>query len=132
MKLKALLAIAVACMTVNATVQADGGGQLVRLITPTLWVELPDQFACNLTNVSGQTRNVRTRIISNGVVLLNSGVVQIEPMHIANEAIPGRPDPGGPVYCEFTVEGDKSWYRGAAKLWRLEPNFTDFLVIPAT
>lgn len=132
MKLKALLAIAVACMTVNATAQTGGGGQTVRLITPTLWVELPDQFACNLTNVSNQTRNVRTRIISNGVVLSNSGVVPVQPMYTANEAIAGLSAPGGPIYCEFTVEENKNWYRGAAKLWRLEPNFTDFLVIPAT
>jgi hypothetical protein len=60
-----------------------------RLITPTLFVKAPDNFACNLTNVSGQTGTARVRIISNGVVLSDSKVITVSPAHTANYTVPG-------------------------------------------
>lgn len=126
MKLKLFFAAAIFCIAINIQAKEKES----QLITPTLWVVSPDNFACNLTNVSKETRIVQVRIITNGDILLDSGEVSVEPMHTANHFIDGLPD-GGPIYCEFTVEGRKHWYRGAAKLFRDSPNTTDFLVIPA-
>ena len=127
MMLKVFLVTVVVCMAVN--VQAHEK-QETQLITPTLWAVSPDNFACNLTNVSKKTRTVQVRIITNGEVLLDSGKITVEPTHTANHFIDGLVN-GGPIYCEFTVEGSKKWYRGAAKLFRDVPNQTDFLVISA-
>jgi len=111
-----------------------------KLITPTLWAEFPYQFACNLSNVSDRTRTIRIRIISNGSILLDTddfGEVSVEPLHTANywvEAPHGPENPrGAPIYCEFTVEGPKKWYRGAAKVFPPEDsgNLTDLTAIPA-
>jgi hypothetical protein len=114
-----------------------------KLITPTLWAvggapASPSAYlACNLTNVSDETRTVRVRIISNGSILLDSGYVSVDPLFTTNHFIEGLPG-GGPIYCEFTVEGFKLWYRGAAKLFRFTPDTpeatdtTDFVAIPAT
>jgi len=53
-------------------------------------------------------------------------------LHTANYYIPGLPESGGSIYCEFTVEGYKKWYRGAAKLFPAENNpTTDLVAIPA-
>ncbi len=101
-----------------------------QLITPTLWAETPDKFACNLTNVSKKNRTVRVRIITDGNILLDSGKISVEPLHTTDQVVGGLIN-GGPIYCEFTVEGAKKWYRGAAKLFRDSPNTSDFLVIPA-
>jgi hypothetical protein len=57
-----------------------------------------------------------TRIICNGTILDDSGKVPVEPLYTANYYIPGLPESDGLIYCEFTVEGSKKWYRGAAKL----------------
>jgi len=60
----------------------------------------------------------------------------VDPLYTTNHFVEGLPG-GGPIYCEFTVEGFKSWYRGAAKLFRFTPDTpeatdtTDFLVIAA-
>lgn len=123
---------------------ASGGNrenqQHSRLITPTLWAEYPNQFACNLSNVSDRIQSVRIRIISNGSILLDTddlGGVTVEPLHTANywiEAPHGPENPrGAPIYCEFTVEGPKLWYRGAAKVFPPEDsgNLTDLTAIPA-
>ena len=99
------------------------------LFTPTLWPVAPDALACNLTNVGQKTRTVKVRIISNGVVLLDSGELVLEPQHTADHVIEGFPD-GGPIYCEFTVQGKKNQYRGVAKLFHL-PNSSDFVAVPA-
>jgi len=96
------------------------------------WAQLPVYFACNLTNVSNNTRIIRVRIISNGTIHDDSGKVPVEPLHTANYYIPGLPESGGSIYCEFTVEGYKKWYRGAAKLFPAENNpTTDLVAIPA-
>lgn len=101
-----------------------------QLITPTLWAETPDKFACNLTNVSKKTRTIRVRIITNGEILHDSGMISVAPLHTSDRFVDGLVG-GGPIYCEFTVEGAKKWYRGAAKLFSDSPNTSDFLVIPA-
>ena len=101
-----------------------------KLFTPTLWAQAPDMFACNLTNVSEETHTVRVRIISNGDILNDSGWVAVQPQHTANYTTNGLPS-GGPIYCEFTVQGSKAWYRGDAKLFHSGPNTSDFLVIAA-
>ena len=128
MKLKILLATVTICLTMNT--QADDKHHKTQLITPTLWAASPDNLACNLTNVSKKTRTVQVRIITNGMILLNSGKISVEPLHTTDHFIAGLIG-GGPIYCEFTVEGSKKWYRGAAKLFRDAPNTTDFLVISA-
>jgi hypothetical protein len=101
-----------------------------RLITPTLYVKAPDNFACNLTNVSGQTGKARVRIISNGAVLSDSGAITVSPAHTANYTVPGLPN-GGPIYCDFTVQDSKESYRGDAKLYHSGTDDSDFLVISA-
>jgi len=100
------------------------------LFTPTLWAQAPDAFACNLTNVSAATRTVRVRIISNGDILNDSGLITVQPQHTANYTVNGFPN-GGPIYCEMTVEGSKERYRGAAKLFHTGSNTSDFVAIAA-
>ena len=136
MKIGGYLATAIVCVTMSINAKAE------ELITPTLWAEggRPDSpsafLACNLTNVSSTTRTVRTRIVSNGVILLDSGNEQLDPWFTANHFVEGLSG-GGPIYCHFTVQGYKTWYRGAAKLFRFDPDdptavdTTDFLVISA-
>jgi hypothetical protein len=100
-----------------------------KLITPPLWAHSPDMFACNLTNVDRTTRTVQVRIISNAKVLLESEKIALEPRHTTNHKVSGFAE-GGPIYCEFTVEGPKTMYRGAAKLFP-PPNGTDITAIAA-
>ena len=99
------------------------------LYTPTLWAVKPDALACNLTNVSSKTRNVKVRIINNGKVLLRSERIRLAPRHTTDHFVEGL-DEGGPIYCEFSVEGDKKHFRGAAKLF-VFPNSSDFVAIAA-
>ena len=129
MKSKTLLIITSLLASLNTT--ADDN-QPVLLITPTLWAQKPNYFACNLTNISDTTRTIQVRIISNGKTLLDSGEVDVEPRYTANYYIQGFGGRGGPLYCEFTVEGSKEWYRGAAKLFpgKNHPT-TDLVAIPA-
>lgn len=100
------------------------------LITPTLWPVAPDMFGCNLTNVSNKTRTVGIRIISNGKILQENGKVLLEPRHTVDSTVEG-PSGGGPIYCEFTVEGSKKFYRGAAKIFHPKPHESDFVAVPA-
>ena len=100
-----------------------------KLFTPTLWAVSPDGFACNLTNVGHKTNKVRVRIITNGEVLLDSRDFHLAPQRTSDHFVEGLPE-GGPIYCEFTVQGSKKDYRGAAKLFHL-PNSSDFAVVAA-
>ena len=99
------------------------------LFTATLWAVAPDGVACNLTNVGHKARRVKIRIISEGEILLDSGEVSLAPRHTTDHVVGGFEE-GGPIYCEFTVEGSEKEYRGAAKLFHL-PNSSDFAVLPA-
>jgi hypothetical protein len=101
-----------------------------QLFTPDLWAYAPDALACNLTNVSQVTRTVRVRNISNGDILNDSGSVTVQPQHTVGYSVSGFPN-GGPIYCEFTVEGSTGWYRGVAKLYHTAPPSSDFVAIPA-
>jgi hypothetical protein len=99
------------------------------LLLKGLWAVAPDALACNLTNVGQKTRTVKVRIISNGAILLDSGQVKLAPQHTTDHTVAGLPE-GGPIYCEFTVEGPKRQYRGVAKLFHA-PNSSDFVAVPA-
>ena len=107
---------AIILMLVVYTQADDKQLQKEQLITPTLWVQAPDMFACNLTNVDHKIHVVQVRIITNGKVLLESKKLSLEPKHTTNHAVEGLVK-GAPIYCEFTVEGSKDMYRGAAKLF---------------
>ena len=100
---------------------ADQQSPKEQLITPTLWVQAPDMFACNLTNVDHKTHVVQVRIITNGKILLESKKLSLEPKHTANHTVEGLPK-GAPIYCEFTIEGSKEMYRGAAKIFPVPAN----------
>lgn len=121
MKLKTLLIAISLSWSVDA--------YAAKLFTPTLWAVSPDGFACNLTNVGHKTGRVKVRIITNGDILLDSEEFRLAPQKTSDHFVEGLPD-GGPSYCEFTVQGSKKDYRGAAKLFRL-PNSSDFAVIAA-
>lgn len=121
MKFQLFVMAGVLALSVNA--QAD------MLFTPTLWAVAPDALACNLTNVSRRTRTVKVRIVTNGEVLLTSKRIRLAPRHTTDHSVEGLPK-GGPIYCEFTVEGDKKHFRGAAKLF-VYPNSSDFVAIAA-
>lgn len=123
MKMIRIMFAAILMLFVHA--QAEGQPpQKKQLITPTLWAQAPDMFACNLTNVDHKTHAVQVRIITNGKVLLESAKLPLEPRHTTNHAVEGLPK-GAPIYCEFTVEGSKNMYRGAAKLFPAPAN-SDF------
>ncbi len=144
MKMIRIMLAAILMLFVHA--QAEGQQpQKKQLITPTLWAQAPDMFACNLTNVDRRTHVVQVRIISNGEVLLDSldldsGEISLEPKHTTNHTVQGLPN-GAPIYCEFTIEGSKDMYRGAAKLFPVpsDLDFTDpaysaasdFVAVPA-
>lgn len=101
------------------------------LFTPTLWVAAPVKFACNLTNVGIKALSVRTRIVSNGIILLDSGKEMLAPLHTANHTVDGLAN-GGPIYCAFTVHGPKDDVRGAGKAFRAPPeNGTDIAIVSA-
>ena len=129
MKMIRIMFAAILMLFVHA--QAEGQPpQKKQLITPTLWALTPDKFACNLTNVDRRAHIVQVRIISNGEVLLESEKISLEPKHTTNHFVEGLKYPGGPIYCEFTVEGAKDMYRGAAKLFH-GPTGTDITAIAA-
>ena len=139
MKIIRIMFAAILILFVHA--QAEGQqSQKKQLITPTLWVETPDMFACNLTNVDRRAHPVQVRIITNGKVLLESKKISLEPKHTTNHTVKG-PSKGAPIYCEFSVEGSKDMYRGAAKLFPTptdsdftDPDYSaasDFVAIPA-
>ena len=114
-------------LLLSAYAQADDQqSQKEQLITPALWVQAPDMFACNLTNVDQKIHTVQVRIITNAKVLLESKKLSLEPKHTTNHTVEGLPK-GAPIYCEFTVEGSKGMYRGAAKLFPAPAN-KDFTV----
>lgn len=118
---------AIVCTGIVLALSTSVGGAI--LYTPTLWAVAPDAFACNLTNVSPDTRPVRIRIISDGDILLDSGLLQLEPRHTTDHTVEGFAE-GGPLYCEFVVEGSARDYRGAAKLFHA-PNSSDFVAVAA-
>ena len=101
----------------------------IQLATPTLWLLSPVMLACNLTNVDKETHHVQVRIITNGKVLLESKVIALEPKHTTNHKVEGSSE-GGPLYCEFMVEGKKEMYRGVAVLFN-GPKGTDTVAVPA-
>ncbi len=123
MKIKWIMFAATLMLFVHAQAVGETLEQK-QLITPTLWVQAPDMFACNLTNVDHKTHTVQVRIITNGKVLLESTKLPLEPKHTANHTVEGLPK-GAPIYCEFTIEGAKDMYRGAAKLFPAPTN-SDF------
>jgi len=105
-----------------------------RLITPTLWAKAPDGFACNLDNIGTETRYGKVRIISDGVVLLDTGAVSVEPGYTNNQHLEGLEN-GGPIYCEFSIEKSAQQdFTGAAKVYHAAPNSTttDFVAVTAT
>lgn len=123
--MKCLAIIPILSLVVAASASAD------TLFTPTIWVASPNKFACNLTNVGDKTLLVRTQIISNGNILLDSGKEKLVPHHTANHTIDGITD-GGPIYCAFSVHGPKNQVRGAGKAFRPAPdNTTDIAIVPA-
>ncbi len=142
--MKTKIVLTAASFMLLVTVPANAGSlqdkDTAKLITPTLWARhvpgvtndamLNDgMLACNLTNVGHKVRTVQVRIISDGVVLLDSGEISVAPQHTANYFVDGFPN-GAPIYCEFTVEGSKNDYRGAVKLFHY-PNSSDFAALPA-
>ncbi len=114
---KIVLAIAI-LFTIALSADNSHSSDKERLVTPTLWAADPIMFACNLTNVDHKAHQVQARIISNGEVLYESKKIRLEPRHTTNDTIKGLPGDGGPLYCEFTVEGDKDDFRGVAVLYR--------------
>ena len=83
---------------------------------------------------------VQVRIISNGNVLLESVKISLKARHTTNHTVMGFVK-GGSIYCEFTIEGSKDMYRGAAKLFPeptdsafTDPDYSaasDFVAVPA-
>ena len=129
MKMIRIMFVAILMLFVHA--QAEGQqSQKKQLITPTLWVLTPDKFACNLTNVDRRAHIVQVRIITNGKVLLKSGKISLKPKHTTNHTVEGLSKGGGPIYCEFIVEGSKDMYRGVAVLYH-GPEGSDFNAIAA-
>jgi hypothetical protein len=128
------IAIVTATVTAYADDQPDGSSRGNTLITGTLWAQAPIYFACNLTNVGHKSRTVSTRIIngSNGKELL-AKTMKLAPRITMNTTLKGLPEPGGPIYCEFTVEGSRKDFRGVAKLWPgpTAPNSSDITAIAA-
>jgi hypothetical protein len=127
--LSALLAIPVRAQGQAETVIGGSLQDTAKLITPTLFSILNDtRFGCNLTNVGNKVGTVQVRIISDGVILLDSGEISLPPQHTADYFVDGLPN-GGPIYCEFTMKGSKNDYRGDAKLFHL--GSSDSVVISA-
>lgn len=121
-------------LAIMGTLATVTGAEADTLITPTLWAQQPVYFACNVTNVGDQPRTVATRIINgaNGKIILNK-TTRLAPRMTMNTTVKGLETPGGPLYCDFTVEGPKNHYRGVAKLWPgpTAPNASDITAIAA-
>jgi hypothetical protein len=129
MKVRHLMAAACALSFPFAALAAE------TLYTGTLWAVAPDRFACNLTNVGARARKVEVRIVSQGKVIAETGVVTLAPRHTTDKFVDGHPD-GAPFFCEFVVEGAKTQYRGSAKVFHPKnsaagTNETDFVALPA-
>jgi len=120
MKKKGIILAVILLLSVYAQAE-DQQSPKEQLITPTLWVQAPDMFACNLTNVDQKTHTVQVRIITNGKILLESKKLSLKPKHTADHYAEGLPK-GAPIYCEFTVEGPKEMYRGVAKIFPTSAN----------
>ena len=129
MKVRHLLAAACLLSAPIAALAAE------TLYTGTLWAVAPDRFACNLTNVGARARKVEVRIVSQGKVIAETGEVKLEPRHTTDKFVDGAPD-GAPFFCEFVIEGEKSHFRGSAKVFHAKnvgtgANETDFVALPA-
>jgi hypothetical protein len=126
---KFLVAVAI-LFAVQLNAESSHSNNKERLITPTIWAVTPTMFACNLTNVDDKAHHVQVRIISNGKVLLESKKMTLEPRHTTNHKVKGLSGDGGPIYCEFTIEGDDDDFRGVAVLYRGEKG-SDFVAVRA-
>lgn len=104
-------------------------GTTTMIYTPTLWAVEPDAVACNLSNLASDSRLVRVRIISNGQVLFDSGNVMLDPMYTIDNYAKGSTG-GRPMYCEFSLQGTSSEFRGAVKLFE-QPNGSDKVALSA-
>jgi len=127
--MKKLLTIFVLLFAVQINADSNPVLSGEKLFTPTLWLFDSEMFACNLTNIDKKAHRVQVCIISNGKILLESKIVTVEPKHTTNHKVKGLSQ-GGPLYCEFTVEGKKEMYRGVAVLFDV-PRGNDHVAVPA-
>lgn len=100
------------------------------LYSPTLWVVYPDPVACNLLNTGSKACQAQVRVICNGQILADSGLVTVDPLTTVDLVADGI-EGGGPMFCEFSFEGKKDDFRACAKIFT-PPNGTDQLMIEAT
>lgn len=108
---------------------ADGAFPPSTLATPALWAKAPTMFTCSLTNVSSTEHTVRMRIIGgNGVTLKDSQSMSLPAKNTKGLEIEGSSE-GSYMYCEFDVDGRKTWYRGVAKMYHVTGE--DFMAVPA-
>ncbi|MGZ3806813.1 MAG: hypothetical protein ACXVCE_01905 [Bacteriovorax sp.] len=82
-----------------------------------------------MTNVSTTDHMVQIRIINGEGVTLKESKISLGAKHTAGLDNVGLPE-GGYMYCEFTVNEHKEWYRGVAKLYHAN-NGGDFVAVAA-
>lgn len=99
-----------------------------KLITPVLWKIDPDVFACSLTSVTSKSHEVRIRIIHDETTLKDSGKVSLASRTTKGLDLESLPDPGY-LYCKFTMDELKRWYRGIAKMYHAGGG--DFIAVAA-
>lgn len=124
-----LLSLNVQAEGISSNAQENGLVSLTsQLISPALWKIDPDVFTCSLTNVTSQSHAIRIRIIHDGVTLKDSGKVSLAAKTTKGIDFESLPAPGY-LYCEFTVDGLKGWYRGVAKMYHVDGG--DFIAVAA-
>lgn len=127
MKIKNIFSAISILLLVNAsTVYAQELPNSI-LTTAALWATSPNMFTCSLTNITTVDHTVMLRIYSQGN-LLKEKKMSLPARTTSSVDMEGFTN-GGYMYCEFTVEGQKAWYRGLAKLYRSGGD--DFIAIPA-
>ena len=116
MKTLRTVVITVACvLLIGVAVEA------AELFSPPVFVDHGQLVACELVNVSGQTRTVQWEVIDpTGAVIGGGGPFDIGPGQISGGG-GGGTEIYGLYYCHFIVEGKKDHYRAAIKLRDLKP-----------
>ena len=110
-------------ITVTCVLLVGVAVEAAELFSPPVFGDYGQFVACEIVNVSGQTRTVQWEIIdAAGNVSASGGPLDIGPGQIGGGgAGGGSPEIYGNHYCHFIVQGNKDQYRAAVKLRDLKP-----------
>jgi len=109
-------------ITVTCVLLVGVAVEAAELFSPPVFGDYGQFVACEIVNVSGQTRAVQFEIIdAAGNVFASGGPFDIGPGQIGGGGAGGT-EFYGSYYCHFIVQGNKGQYRAAIKLRNSKPS----------